>query len=590
MGTVFRQTRTRPLPVGAEVFTKAGQRFARWKPAKGKTRTAKVTSGEDGTLRIQTVAATYTAKFRNGQGVIREVSTGCRDEDAARSVLSKLERRAELVRSEIISSAEDATADHQLTPLNQHFAAFHEHRTAKGLSSVRIANTKSRLDRLADDCGFGRLADCSAEALTRWLNCQQANGMSPGNRNEYRQELVGFGNWCVETHRLSANPFSKVPKADAKLDRRRQRRSMTEAELMQLLDVARWRPLAEYGRETTAPDVTQSEGAGNRRKRSNWKLAALTLDGLQAAVVRARERLAKNPDFVAKLERLGRERALIYKTLVLTGLRKGELASLTVGQFNLDAPMPFVELDAAYEKNRQGSTIPLRLDLANDLREWLSDVPSVSTLRLRDHNADADSDRRLFRVPAGLVQILNRDLNTAGIPKRDERGRTLDVHALRGTFATLLSKGGVTPRTAQAAMRHSTIDLTMNAYTDPKLLDVCGALDSLPSLNLNASPSTNRTAMRATGTDCRESWRSTDSPKDSPTNSPDAGKSRLLGSFPVIASGKADRPTTRRANDENPAKPKEKALFAGFANKAFPVERKGVEPSTSALRTQRSPN
>ncbi len=39
-------------------------------------------------------------------------------------------------------------------------------------------------------------------------------------------------------------------------------------------------------------------------------------------------------------------------------------------------------------------------------------------------------------------------------------------------------------------------------------------------------------------------------------------------------------------DSENPAKPNEKALFAGFANKAFRVERKGVEPSTSALRTQ----
>jgi integrase len=71
---------------------------------------------------------------------------------------------------------------------------------------------------------------------------------------------------------------------------------------------------------------------------------------------------------IDELERLGRERALIYKTLVLTGLRKGELASLTVGQLELDGPMPFVVLEAADEKNRQGSTIPLRLDLANDLR------------------------------------------------------------------------------------------------------------------------------------------------------------------------------------------------------------------------------
>ena len=33
-------------------------------------------------------------------------------------------------------------------------------------------------------------------------------------------------------------------------------------------------------------------------------------------------------------------------------------------------------------------------------------------------------------------------------------------------------------------MRHSTIDLTMNVYTDPKLLDVAGAVESLPALPL----------------------------------------------------------------------------------------------------------
>ena len=70
------------------------------------------------------------------------------------------------------------------------------------------------------------------------------------------------------------------------------------------------------------------------------------------------------------------------------------------------------------------------------------------------------------------------------IDKRDERGRTIDVHSLRHTFGTLLSKGGVTPRTAQAAMRHSKIDLTMNIYTDPKLLDVAGAMEVLPALPL----------------------------------------------------------------------------------------------------------
>ena len=209
-----------------------------------------------------------------------------------------------------------------------------------------------------------------------------------------------------------------------------------------------------------------------------------------------------------RLELLGRERALIYKTLVLSGLRRGELASLTVAQLFLDGPIPFAALDAADEKSREGNKVALRSDLATDLRNWLAE-------KLRRLQAEAGHSGKpipsrlspatpVFEVPDKLCKILSRDLHLAGIPKRDERGRVLDVHALRTTFGTLMSKGGISPRTAQAAMRHSKIDLTMNVYTDPKLLDVRGALDVLPALPLDgglvaeldeASPVTPRVAQ-----------------------------------------------------------------------------------------------
>src|SRR5262249_29526595 len=80
---------------------------------------------------------------------------------------------------------------------------------------------------------------------------------------------------------------------------------------------------------------------------------------------------------VERLTRVGRERALIYKTLVLTGLRKSELASLTVAQLRLDAATPFLELDAADEKNGEGAKIPLRSDLAGELVNWLADKLAV---------------------------------------------------------------------------------------------------------------------------------------------------------------------------------------------------------------------
>jgi hypothetical protein len=53
-------------------------------------------------------------------------------------------------------------------------------------------------------------------------------------------------------------------------------------------------------------------------------------------------------------------------------------------------------------------------------------------------------------------------------------------------------------------MRHSSIDLTMNVYTDPRLLDLRGAVDALPELSLEARPTSSRTALGATGTD--DSW------------------------------------------------------------------------------------
>jgi len=192
------------------------------------------------------------------------------------------------------------------------------------------------------------------------------------------------------------------------------------------------------------------------------------------------------PGTRARLERLGRERALIYKTLVLTSLRKSELASITVGQVILDGPFPHLVLYAADERNRQGSDIPLRADPVADVRAWLEQkllVMHKEAIRQGEEPPQAlPREMPLFVVPVGLVRILDRGLKLAGIPKTDSRGWTVDVHGLRHTFGTLLSRGNVAPRVAQAAVRHSTIDLTMNVYTDRPLLDVAGALDRLPEL------------------------------------------------------------------------------------------------------------
>ena len=473
MGTVFKKQTTRPLPAGAEIFVRKGERCARWKDRKGKTRTSPVTTGKDGAARIATESPYFVAKYRDGAGSVQTVSTGCRDETAARQVLADLERRAELIRSGVMTGAEAAIGDHQGTPIGDHLTAYLTSLEAKGACEEHRSERQRQLRRLAADCSFGSLSDLCREAIESWLNAQARAGMGARTRNSYLASLLAFCNWCIETNRLTSNPFVAVPKANEKADPRRQRRAMVEPELVKLLAVARERPLLE------ALTVRKGPRKGERY-----------------ADVR--------PEVRERLDLLGREWALIYKTLVLTGLRKGELASLTVAHLRLDGGAACLTLDAADEKNREGSEIALRDDLATDLREWLADKLQRLQSEARGNGATIPArlppDTPVFCVPDKLSKILNRDLRFAGIPKRDDRGRTLDVHALRHTFGTLMSKGGVSPRTAQAAMRHSRIDLTMNVYTDPRLLDVRGALDVLPTLSLDAGQQ-GRETIRVTGTD-----------------------------------------------------------------------------------------
>ena len=507
MGTVFRKQTTRPLPTDAELFTKAGQRFARWKSGK-RTRTAKLTIGRDGADRIVTESPTFLAKYRDGQGFVCEVSTGCRDESAARSVLGELERRAELVKSGVMTTAEDAVAVHQHTALTEHLSEYINSMKASGRAESHVTGTKRLITRLIDELSLHRLADIRPEVIERWLALQAVGsktkqGMSARTRNSYLVAMRGFLNWCISRDRLTLNPLTKLDRADERSDRRRERRALTEAELSRLLIVARLRPLAEFGRETIKTPTDETT-ASQKRKRATWTLKPLAFDELNAAVEMARERLKDNPTFLAQQERLGVERALAYKVAVTTGLRRGELASLTIGQLDLDSNFPHIVLKAADEKNRQGNSIPLRRDVADELREWISTMQTgkrgsegVIAFRRSPVAEKLPASRRLFTIPKAFCKILNRDLKAAGIPKSDDRGRTIDVHALRHTFGTNLSKAGVAPRVAQSAMRHSSIDLTMNVYTDPRLLDVQGAVESLPSMSVTADPNENRQRIAA---------------------------------------------------------------------------------------------
>ena len=90
----------------------------------------------------------------------------------------------------------------------------------------------------------------------------------------------------------------------------------------------------------------------------------------------------------------------------LTGLRTGELASLTVGQLELDGPVAYATLRATDDKAGRGADIPLRADLAADLREWLADRLEAVRDEARANNgpmsADSSARERAAANPSRL--------------------------------------------------------------------------------------------------------------------------------------------------------------------------------------------
>ena len=469
MGTVFKKTFTKPLPTDAELFEKSGKPFARVKPAKGRAVTYPVTLGRDGTQRIVVEAGTYLAKYRDGSGIVREVSTGCRDESAARCVLNELERRAELVRSGVVSAVEDKIADHAVTPIRDHLADYRNHLEAKGTTERHRDEVIAMAQKLFDECGIQTLGDVAPDKIEAWLNARQRDGMGARNRNGFLQAAKQFAKWAFESSRMTALPIARLKRANEKADRRHRRRPLTETELSRLFYAARWRPLAEAGRETVSDDP-------NAGKRAGWHYQELRFEDIGAAVERARNRLtSKNPKLLAELDRSGQARELAYRVMALTGLRRGELASLTLKNAWLDVVPPRLSLDAGQTKNRSEAQIVLRSDLAADLRTWIVQLTTEGNTM----------EGRLFGIPdrRAFLRLFDADLALAGIPKTDDRGRVADVHCLRHSFATSLAKAGVAPKAAQTLLRHSDVNLTLSVYSHSEFDDLTASLDALPKFN-----------------------------------------------------------------------------------------------------------
>ncbi len=157
----------------------------------------------------------------------------------------------------------------------------------------------------------------------------------------------------------------------------------------------------------------------------------------------------------------GRDR-LIFRLLVIAGLRPGELFALrsndySNGQIRVDESIGSYKRTINDPKTEDSAAnVPIPREVNDELLRYQA--------KLKNRNPEAF----LFPGRYGGFPIHSRTfLRRVLKPLAEKKGITnLTYQCLRRTFATHFQKYGL-PKDAQSIMRHASIEMTMNVYTQP---------------------------------------------------------------------------------------------------------------------------
>ena len=188
----------------------------------------------------------------------------------------------------------------------------------KGTTDAHVAILKARVNRVLGECDFTRARDFDAGRALRFVSAltvgESGRAASLQTKNFHIAALKQFARWLVKRGTIATNPFADLEGWNVKLDRKHDRRELTDSEIDKLLA------------------TTGGEG------KVRWRMPAA-------------------------------DRAMLYRVALCTGFRASELASLAPAAFDLEAGT--VTVEAGYTKNRTLAVQPLPSALVPLLRDWL---------------------------------------------------------------------------------------------------------------------------------------------------------------------------------------------------------------------------
>jgi len=378
----------------------------------------------------------WYGRYRDENGTERRIPLS-ENKTTAQQMLAEKVKYVERVKSGLIH-----TAEHEMRkPIAGHLDDFEKSQKARNNSPRHIQEVKAKIQRIIGYCRWKTPSQIRASDVEGFLvSLREEFGCSIETSNHYLRTIKSFCRWLYLNKRLVENPLLALNKLNSRVDRRHDRRALSKEEFQLLINAAE-----------TGPPVT----------------------GI-----------------------LGIDRAMLYLIACFTGLRKGELGSLTKESFNFDnEKCATVTVEACYSKHRRQDILPLHPSIVQKLKDWLAmKNPQANELLF-------PITQRCGGVERKSAKMIRFDLNAAKtfwvaesatpdeekqrlesdfLQYQNKKGLFADFHCLRHTFITNLGRAKVTLKTAQTLARHSTVELTANIYTHIDQQELIDAINSLP--------------------------------------------------------------------------------------------------------------
>lgn len=314
----------------------------------------------------------------------RKVVTASPDRQVTNELAIKLARMSERIKHGLLTKSEARHEEYIVVGIERHVADFVEYLKGKNAGKKHVNQTKNTLNELMSGIAF--MSDIIPARLQTKIGKMDLAGRS---KNHYVSAYHSFLKWGSDEDR-------------------------------------RWsRAFADEIRLKTFPNIKKHE----RR--------ILTVDELN--------RLIHTAETTGNAQSVpGKERSLIYRLAIISGLRAGELERLTIDDIKPNG----IIVRAESAKNRTKDTVA---------------VPAEMIAEIQKFYRDNSRSGKIFKFGSSTARMISIDLKRAGIPRKTADG-FFDFHSLRHQSGSLLIGAGLDLKSVQKHMRHKTMKMTTDTY------------------------------------------------------------------------------------------------------------------------------